>query len=85
MGKGKGSFFRWVVKIKKNIIFLELISISNLILMRFIKRINYKFINKLYFFSKLKSYPNWAAASRILFFSHRFRRKRRIKLSNRDR
>ena len=85
MGKGKGSFFRWVIKLKKNTIFLELISISNFILAHFVKKINYKFINKLYFFSKLKSYPNWAATTHILFYSLRFRRKRKIKLHDRNR
>ncbi len=75
MGKGKGSFFRWVVKIKKNTIFLEVITISNLILKNFIKKINYKFINKLFFFSKLTSYPNWASKNYLFFYSNKFKRK----------
>lgn len=79
MGKGKGRFFRWVIRITKNTIFLELNIICNYILKSFIKKINYKFITKLYFFSKLNSYPNWANSKFLFYYTNRFKKHRSTK------
>ena len=54
MGKGKGSFLRWIIKLTKYTIFLESTNISTYLARRIITKLNFKFLTKIFFFSIIK-------------------------------
>jgi len=76
MGKGKGSFERWVIRLKQGFILSEFIGIPKYRLNKILIKFNKKFNMKLYLFDNLKlnnNFPLWSKLNLSLQYFNKFR------------
>lgn len=73
MGKGKGSILRWSSRIPRYSCFLEFATLDFLKILKFKKKLNYKFTKQLYVINNSKvNFPKWINKTSSYFFLKKY-------------
>lgn len=67
MGKGKGSFFRWSIKLKPMLCFIEFFGFHPLVLQRIMLKAMYWFTQKLNLYVKQRTYLSWSNTKKNVY------------------
>jgi hypothetical protein len=61
MGKGKGAFLRWIVRVRPFSVFFSFFGFSFYVLFKLKKKINYLLKSKIFIVSRLKRVTLWSS------------------------
>jgi len=76
MGKGKGSFERWVIRLNQGFVLSEFIGIPKYRLLKILIKFNKKFNMKLYLVDNIKlntQFPIWCKLNLSIQYFNKFR------------